>query len=95
MPAAMGEARTHLHILLFAAALLPASAALGFFAHLSVWYQFCAFLSGVLFVISCLLHAFKMRTFSFAFRASIFYLFFIFLVIIAELVFVRIPPAGR
>ncbi len=94
LPAAMGETRTRSFVLLFTAALLPASVALGFFAHFSIWYQCCAVLSGTLFITSCLRHVIKRRLFGLAFRASIFYLFFIFLVIIADLTIFGMPPVG-
>jgi protoheme IX farnesyltransferase len=94
MPAAKGAARTRLFILLHATALLPASVTLGFFAHFSIWYQTGAVLLGMLFIASCLLHVIKRPLFSLAFRISIFYLFFLFLVIIMDITFFRNPAVG-
>jgi protoheme IX farnesyltransferase len=95
MPAAMGEARTKLFILLCATALLPASVILGFFAHFSIWYQAGAILLGVLLVVSCLFHVIKRPSFGLAFRVSIWYLFFLLLAIITDICVVSAPGAIR
>ncbi len=87
LPAAKGAACTRLFILLHATALLPVSVVLGFSAHFSIWYQTGAVLLGLLFIASCLLHVIKRPRLALAFRISIFYLFFLFLVIIMDIAF--------
>jgi protoheme IX farnesyltransferase len=94
MPAAMGESRTRLFILLFVTALLPASVALGFFAHFSMWFQGWAVLLGLLFIASCLLLVMKRPLYGLVFRVSIIYLFLLFLAIILDLSLLSIPSFG-
>jgi protoheme IX farnesyltransferase len=94
LPAVMGEKLTKSFILLHVAALVPVSVALGIFGAFSTWYMGFAVLSGVFFVASCYLFVIKHCLLVRAFRASILYLFFIFLAIIADICVFKIPGAG-
>jgi protoheme IX farnesyltransferase len=94
LPAVMGEKLTKSFILLHAAALLPASFALGFFGAFSIWYMGFAALSSVIFVVACYLCVVRDRSLGVAFRASIIYLLFLFLAIIIDICIFTIPAAG-
>jgi len=94
LPAVMGEKLTKSFILLYVAALVPVSVALGIFGAFSIWYLGFAVLSGVFFVAACYLYVIKHCLLVRAFRASILYLFFIFLAIIADICVFKIPGAG-
>jgi heme O synthase-like polyprenyltransferase len=94
LPAVMGERLTRSLILMQAAALLPASVALGFFGAFSAWYTGFAALSTVIFVAVCFLCVVKDRSLDTAFRASIIYLLFLFLAIITDVCVFAFPAPG-
>jgi protoheme IX farnesyltransferase len=94
LPAVMGEKSTKLFIVLLAGGLLPASVALGFFGAFSIWYTGFAALSSVIFVLACALCVRKQRLLGMAFRASIFYLLFLFIAIITDVCIFTLPDIG-
>jgi protoheme IX farnesyltransferase len=94
LSAVMGEATTRRFILAHSAALLPASTALGIFSSFSTWYMGAAVLSWLMFMAACYLFVVRRPLLDLAFKATILYLFFIFLAIIGEICIFSSPGAG-
>ena len=95
LPVVMGLPYTKVMILIFVAALIPASLMLGLLGYCSTWCAIFVFLSGMLFAATCYCYIIKSARFDRAFTASIWYLALLFLAIITDICFIRPSfPAG-
>ena len=89
MPVVMGMRYTKVMIMIYAAALMPASLILGLFGFCSAWCAAFIFLSGVLFAAACYFFVIKSPHFDRAFSASIWYLALLFFAIITDICLIR------